>query len=159
MAETNKSSESKEKTVEDHNNEAIQSIIATSKTVEGSVASQPDTTKIATKNASTTSSEVIVFDGTLDNYIKSTNTCISNTQPNQLFVNTGASLLMMPPTMPTTNYFVVNSQPIVTVPPVLPSIIDHDIMSMPTVIVNDLNGRKINNSSKCFVNCINLLAF
>lgn len=113
-------------------------------------------------------SDIIVFDGSLENYIKATNTC--NIAANNAVVANSGGLLMVQtnPAGRVTNEnaisscYVINSDPLTTVaqqPRFIASVNDQDILSMPTVIVCEENHSKISATSVPSSKCLTCLIF
>lgn len=115
--------------IEDHNNEAVRSIVEATQT--------PSCKPVENTDGG---GGVYLFDGTLDNYLKTGAVTSVPTMPtNPLYINTGGGLIVMPETAPQ-QFYIVNNQPLlnVTSVPTVPNIItDNDIISMPTIIVQD----------------------
>lgn len=117
-----------------------------------------DIHKNLTVNTSTTS-DIIVYDGTLDNYIKTSTTSLTSTPANPIFFNNNLLMvqpsLLQPPATITTPiihgipvdkpYYVLNNPQLINVSAQqykLNNVTEQDILNMPTVIVCDDNNRQ-----------------
>ncbi|KAJ8921646.1 hypothetical protein NQ315_010555 [Exocentrus adspersus] len=141
--------------VDQQNEEAIHSIVASSKL------SNSNSTE--NNQAVQVNNDVTVFDGSLDKYLANTCTVNTQTQPlgRPLYVNTSTPLVMIPPGIistdsfqldPTKQYYIVNKQPVVnfSVPPIQTAniVTEQDILAMPTIIVNDEKQSTVINSQR-----------
>lgn len=123
-----------DQSVEEQNDEAVRSIMAVnSKTT-------------ATTNSFTTTqqqSEIIMYDGSIDNYLKST--CQKTSlaiKPKETSYATAPNYVMVPnqfPYDPTKQIYLVNNSLLNVNLPAPTGITEQDILSMPTVIVNEGN--------------------
>lgn len=159
-------------TIDHQNSEAIQSIIAASNIPEctktpnqinstSTLSKKPEVNKCL--NINTNTGDIILFDGNLDNFVKSTST--PNTNNNLLMIQPKPSLntnkeqpikniLNKPYLLPANNINVVNSNFETTA-----QITEQDIIKMPTVILCE--NRVVNTLNPLFVpskfRCLNFL--